>query len=293
MLCWIALAALGLVQPPDAETRVVEYLKTHVKAGERVVVSDLYNNVFTAPDERLALNRLFNAFFKIPVFAAQYQRAAGRPPSLAEISDQFRFEAPGETDVLLRIMEADPRIPKFIRRDKVTGEIASMDIEAIQADPRFGKILERTIAGWDGRPAPAFSIRTWDGKALTSAGLAGRPYVVYFWFSNCPPCMKTAPLLVALYKTYLPQGLEIVGVNADRALELPYADEYRAEYARALGIVFPLAHMTSEMQEAYGMVSVFPTLFFVDKKGTIVRQLVSFQEKPILERAIRLSLGRP
>ncbi len=293
MLWWIALAALGLAPPPDAETRVVEYLKAHVTAGERVVVSDLYNNVFATPDEQVALNRLFNAFFKIPVFAAQYQKAEGRPPSLAEISDQFRFQVPGEADLMLRIMEADPRIPKFMRRDKATGEIARLDVQAILADPRFGKILERTIAGWEGKTAPAFSIRTWDGKSLTSESLAGRPYVIYFWFSNCPPCLKTAPLLAALHKTYRAQGVEIVGVNADRVLELPYTDEYRAEYARTLGIAFPLAHMTPEMQEAYGMVSVFPTLFFVDKKGTIVRQLVSFQEKPILEKAIRLSLWEP
>jgi thiol-disulfide isomerase/thioredoxin len=293
MLCWIALAALGLAQPPDPETRVVQYLKAHVKAGEQVVVSDLYNNVFVAPDEREVLNRLFNAFFKIPVFAAQYQKAVGRPPSLAEISDQFRFQVSGETDLMLRIMEADPRIPKFMRRDGATGEIVGVDVEAILADPLFGKILERTIAGWEGKPAPAFSTRAWDGTVLTSQALAGRPYVLYFWFSNCPPCMKTAPLLVQLHKTYAAQGLTILGVNADRVLELPYGDEYRTEYARNLGITFPLAHLTPEMQEAYGMVSVFPTLFFVDKKGTIVRELVSFHEKATLDEAIRLSLRRP
>jgi hypothetical protein len=108
-MLWIAVAALGLAQPGATETRVVEYLKAHVRAGERVVVSDLYNRVFTAPDERAVLNHLFNVFFKIPLFAAQYQKAAGRPPTLAELSEQFRFQVPGEADVMLRIMEADLR----------------------------------------------------------------------------------------------------------------------------------------------------------------------------------------
>ena len=44
------------------------------------------------------------------------------------------------------------------------------------------------------------------------------------------------------------------------------------------------------MQAAYGQVSVFPTLFFVDRKGTIVKQLVNFQTKAALEEAIQLTL---
>ena len=42
--------------------------------------------------------------------------AAGKPPSLREVSEQFRFEVPGEADVMLRIMESDPRMPRFFTR---------------------------------------------------------------------------------------------------------------------------------------------------------------------------------
>ena len=48
--------------------------------------------------------------------------------------------------------------------------------------------------------------------------------------------------------------------------------------------------MTLEVQEAHGYVSVFPTLFVVDRKGTVVRQFVNFQEKEALERACRVAL---
>ena len=118
----LALAALlAAPQAPPAEARVVEYLKANVKPGQPVVVSELYNTVFTGPEERAALNRLFNTFFKMPLYMAQHQRAAGKPPTLAEISEQFRFAVPGEADVMLRIMESDPRMPKFITRDPATG----------------------------------------------------------------------------------------------------------------------------------------------------------------------------
>jgi thiol-disulfide isomerase/thioredoxin len=284
--------AAALASPPaaTAEARVVEYLKANVKPGQPVVVSELYTTVFTAPEERVVLNRLFNAFFKIPLYLAQHYAAAGKPPTLREVSEQFRFEVPGEADVLLRIMESDPRMPRFLARDAATGEITSVDVDRILADPRFGKALERTISGWEGRSAPAFVTTTYDGKPLTSASLAGEPHLVYFWFTGCPPCVRTAPLLAELDREFAPRGFRIVALNADRALELPTTDEERAAYAARSGWSFTLAYMTPEVQEAYGAVSVFPTMFFVNREGTVVRQFMNFQPKTILEEAARVAL---
>jgi thiol-disulfide isomerase/thioredoxin len=281
---------LAVPQAPPAEARVVEYLKANVKPGQPVVVSELYNTVFTGAEERAVLSRLFNTFFKMPLYMAQQQKAAGKPPTLAEIAEQFRFQVPGQADVMLRIMESDPRMPKFMTRDAATGEITSVDVEAILAHPKFGKALERTITGWEGQPAPAFSVTTYDGNPLTSESLAGKPHLLYFWFTGCPPCVRTSPLLAELDQTYAAKGFRIVGLNADRVLEIPTTDEDRAAYAKKYGWAFTLAHMTAEAQEAYGAVSVFPTVFFVDRKGVVVKQFVNFQEKVALEEAVRLTL---
>ena len=288
MLQAMLMAGL-LAQPaPSAqgpEARIVEYLRSNVKAGQRVVVSDLYNTVFTAPEERAALDRMFNTFFKIPLYVAQVQKASGRPPRLEDIAEQFRFVVPGQTEVMLQIMEADPRMPKFLKRGP-SGEIESVDVDAIMAHPRFGKILERTIAGFEGRLAPPFSAETYDGLRVSSETLKGKPGLLYFWFTNCPPCVKTTPLLVELHRKYASKGLQIVALNADRVLELDFTDADRAAYAKAQGVAFTLAHLTPEVQAAYGQVSVFPTLFVVDDKGTILRHLVNFQEKATLEQAV-------
>jgi thiol-disulfide isomerase/thioredoxin len=282
--------ARAQTRPAPAEVRVVEYLKAHVTAGERVVVSQLYNEVFTAPDERKALDRLFSSFFKLPLYLAQYQKASGRPPTLKEISEQFRYEVPGEAELMLRIMESDPRMPRFIRRNPINGEVVIVDVERVLAHPRFGKALERTVGGWEGRPAPAFSATGYDGRPVSSAELAGRPYLVYFWFTGCPPCLRTSPLLAELDREHAAKGFRIVALNADRVLELPYGDEERLAYAKSQGLAFSLAHLTSEVQDAYGSVSVFPTLFFVDAKGTIVKHLVNQQERAALEAAVKLAL---
>jgi thiol-disulfide isomerase/thioredoxin len=191
---------------------------------------------------------------------------------------------------MLRIMESDPRMPRFMTRDAKTGEIVDVDVPTIRSVPGLAKPLERTVTGWEGRPAPSFSVKTYDGKPLGSADLAGKPYLLYFWFTNCPPCVRTSPLLAELDRGFRSKGLRIVGLNADRVLELPYGDEERAAYAARQGLTFALAHMTPDVQEAYGSVSVFPTLFFVDASGTIVKQLVSQPDGTALAAAARLAV---
>ena len=290
MIALLLAAALAAPPVPEAELRVVEYLKANVKPGQPVVVSELYNTVFTTAEDRAVLNRLFNTFFKMPLYMAQHQKAAGKPPTLAEIAEQFRFPVPGQADVMLRIMESDPRMPRFITRDPATGEVTSVDVEKILAHPRFGKALERTITGWEGKPAPAFATTTYDGAPLTSESLAGTPHLVYFWFTGCPPCVRTSPLLAELDREYAGKGFRIVALNADRVLELPSSDEDRGAYAKKHGWALTLAHMTAEAQEAYGAVSVFPTMFFVDRKGTVVRHFVNFQEKATLEEAAKAAM---
>jgi cytochrome c biogenesis protein CcmG/thiol:disulfide interchange protein DsbE len=293
-LAWSALLLGAVLAPADGayevEARIIEYLKAEVRPGQRVVVSELVNEVFTSEEERAVLGRLFNTFFKIPLFAAQFQESQGRPPTLDELSEQFGFAVPGEADVLLRIMESDPRMPPFLERDPETGEIVRVDTDAILQHPRFGKLLERSLAGWVGRPAPAVELETWDGSRQSLGQAAGRPHLVYFWFSGCPPCVRTTPILVSLREEYASKGFEVMAVNADRVLELPVTDEDRFAYAEEQGIAFPLLHATPEAIEAYGSVSVFPTLFFVDAGGTVVSHDVNFQERDELEAAVRKTL---
>jgi thiol-disulfide isomerase/thioredoxin len=288
------LAGVGLIallfQASPVETRIVEYLKANVTPGRPVVVSDLYNNVFKTPEEQKVLSRLYNTFFKIPMFIVQYNSGSKKIPTLKEISEQFNFTVPGEADVILRVMESDPRVPKFLDRDPKTGEITRVDIEKIKASPQFSRVLERTIAGWEGKEAPAFSIAAYDGKPITSQQVSNQPHLVYFWFTNCPPCVKTSPILAELYNKYASKGFKIVGANADKVLELPYDDKVRADYAKKYGFNFTLAHLNGEMQQNYGGVTLFPTMFFVDKTGTVVKHFVNFQEKATLEAAIQSTL---
>jgi hypothetical protein len=125
----------------DPETRIVAYLNKNVRPGQPVLVTNLYNNVFTTPEDREALQRMYNKFFMIPAFCADFFMKNGKAPTLKELSDQFELKVPGEVDVLFRTMESDPRMPKFFERDSSSGEITRIYVDRIAADEKFGKPL--------------------------------------------------------------------------------------------------------------------------------------------------------
>lgn len=293
----VALLLAPAAAPPvrasgsDAEKRVLDYVRTHLQPGQPLIVSELYNKVFTQPDERQALNKLYNAFFRIPLFVAQYQEKFGEPPSLNVISQQFDLKSPQDADVLLRVMEADPRVPRFISRDAATGEITQVDVATVRSDPRFGHSLERHLGGWEGKPAPAASLPGLDGPEMTLESLRGKTVLLYLWFTGCPPCMKETPELVKLDRELRARGLAMVGANADRILGLSYDDAVRRRYAEEHHVAFPLVHWTRESDSAFGNISIFPTLFLIDSKGVIIHHWVGYTAPEELRQAIARELA--
>jgi thiol-disulfide isomerase/thioredoxin len=278
--------------PPSAEARVIEYLRTHVKPGEPLVVSQLYSQVFTTPPERKALNKLYNAFFRIPLFVAQYQQKFRKPPTLKTISQQFDLHVPGEADVLLRVMESDPRVPKFLTRDPNTGQISHVDVKMIESDPRFGHILSRQLGGWQGKSAPSFDLTGLDGAAESSASLTGKVYLLELWFTGCPPCMKEIPDLAALERQFSAHGFTVVGANADNVLGLDYDDAARARFVREMKINYPVVNWTNQSDAAFGHVAIFPTLFLVNRDGVVLNYWVGYTDQSELKSAIAAGIAQ-
>jgi peroxiredoxin len=291
-LRWLLLASLlcgtataGLAQS-DAETRVLDYIRAHLQPGQPLIITDLYNHVFTQPDERQALDKLYNAFFRVPLFVANYQQKFGSPPSLTAVAEQFALRSPAAADTLLRVMESDPRVPRFLTRDPKTGEITHVDVEKIEADPKFGQALARQLGGWEGKPAPDFTLAGLNSGEVRLSDLRGKVVLLEIWFTGCPPCMAETPALVALNRELAPRGLAIVGANADRALGLDYDDAARRSYVQEQHIEYPIVYWTRASDGAYGGISIFPTIFLIDRKGIVRAHRIGYVEPEDLCQAI-------
>lgn len=291
LAAWSGRPSASYAQADDAEARVLGYIREHLQPGQPVLISELYNQVFTQPAERKVLDKLYNAFFRIPLFLAEYQEKFGSPPALKTIAQQFDLKTPEAADVLIRVMESDPRVPRFLTRDPRTGEITHVDVERIRSDPNFGGAVARHLGGWEGKAAPAFKLTGLDGSEANSVNLRNKVVLLYIWFTGCPPCMKETPEIVKLEHDVSNRNFVIVGANADQMLGLGYDDEVRRRYVRGQSIDYPIVNWTKESDAAFGRVAIFPTLFLIDGKGVIIQHWVGYTEPQEVRVAVRQALA--
>ncbi len=134
------------------------------------------------------------------------------------------------------------------------------------------------------RPAASFDLQTLDGRRLGLGNYAGRPVIVNFWASWCPPCREEAPLLVQLARR-APQGLAVVGIlyqdtaeNAQR-----FVDEFGVPYATLLD-----PQGTAAID--YGLTGI-PETFFIDRTGMIRAHQVGVLSQADIDAKLRTIAG--
>jgi cytochrome c biogenesis protein CcmG/thiol:disulfide interchange protein DsbE len=149
----------------------------------------------------------------------------------------------------------------------------------------WGMLNKKPITGLSGvtmvnRPAPDFTLTSFEGAKISLADLRGKPVVINFWASWCPPCKIEAPLIERVWRAYKNRGPVFLGVNIqDR-------EEDALNYIREFDITYPNGpDPTGEISIDYG-VSGLPVTFFVSKNGDIVRRWVGAIEKSVLIRSI-------
>lgn len=103
-----------------------------------------------------------------------------------------------------------PEVPQ--RRRWLTGAVA---VGAVAAGAG--------LAWWRTRPSDAaanslwsLSFQTPQGAALPLAGMRGRPLLVNFWATWCPPCVEEMPLLDSFFRQQAAKGWQVVGLAVDQ-----------------------------------------------------------------------------
>lgn len=147
---------------------------------------------------------------------------------------------------------------------------------AFQHDP---KIVDSPLVG---QPAPNFRLSDLDGNIVALDELRGRPVVINFWSTYCPPCIVEHPLLMAGSERWRGQ-IHFLGVIFQD--EPQRIEQFNAE----LGQWGPsLIDQGSRVAIAYGVYGP-PETFFIDREGVIVDKVIGavYPDK-LLEVAERL-----
>lgn len=55
-----------------------------------------------------------------------------------------------------------------------------------------------------------------DGSTLSMASLRGKPVLLNFWATWCPPCVEELPLLSSFYQEHAAKGWQVIGLAVDQ-----------------------------------------------------------------------------
>ena len=280
MLLWISPL---LAQ--TTEQRVLQAVEEMMNSRGQVLFSELNNDDQFNAEDKAFLGRLYEIFFQIPAFLRTESEITGEIPTRQLIAAGFGITQKS-ADLLLAVMQTDPRMPILFELNSETGEIASLDVESIDAFvAQRGATVK--VTEWVGESLPQFKLTSFQDETIRSQDLAGKNFLVYFWFSGCPPCVRIAPILEQLDRRYSDSNFQVIGFNADRVLELEVTDQQRQDYLQDQSLRFVNLHVDRSTRQTFGNINVFPTLFFVDSDGVIFRHIINFQDQEALESIVR------
>ena len=140
-----------------------------------------------------------------------------------------------------------------------------------------------------GSSAPDFELKVLGSKGETMklSELKGKAVLVDFWATYCEPCKIEMPWFADLQQKYGPQGFQVIGIAMDDEDEAKQV----SEFARKLGVNYPILLGTERVADLYGGIDGLPMSFFIDRSGKIVDRQLGLVDKSVLEENIKKSLA--
>ena len=136
--------------------------------------------------------------------------------------------------------------------------------------------------------APDFTVVDGTGAEVKLSDFVGKPVVLNFWASWCPPCKAEMPDFEEAYKKYKDDVVFMMVDMTDGVQET--VDQAQAHIA-SCGYTFPVYFDTnSEAAYAY-YVSSIPQTFFIDAGGNLVAYADSMIDAAALEKGIGMILN--
>lgn len=132
-----------------------------------------------------------------------------------------------------------------------------------EAEPAAETVLDDTVGITRGQIAPDFELQTMDGETVRLSDYRGERVFINFWATWCPPCRAEMPDMQKIHEDG--EG-KVLAVNLTHTEKSP---DDASEFAKELGLTFPiLMDTTGDLAEQFNVVA-YPTSYMIDSDGRI------------------------
>jgi cytochrome c biogenesis protein CcmG/thiol:disulfide interchange protein DsbE len=112
-----------------------------------------------------------------------------------------------------------------------------------------------------------------DGHVFDLSKLRGTVVLVTYWATWCAPCKKEMPILNAFYRQHHSEGLEIIGISADRPEDFPKM----RKMSRSLS--YPTALLNQVSENGFGPPEGFPLTYVIDGNGVVRDKFIEVRDE--------------
>ena len=130
-----------------------------------------------------------------------------------------------------------------------------------------------------GQPAPSLVVRELNGQMFDLSAVRGKVVILSFWATWCPPCRAEMPVLDAFYRRYHGQGLEMIGLSADRPHDRSDVQKVMQSFS------YPAAMLDDAKVNDFGTPSALPKTIVIDGNG-IVRAEMTPDQTAVTEKSL-------
>jgi|SRR5581483_2781021 len=142
---------------------------------------------------------------------------------------------------------------------------------------------QSVAAGEIGSRLPNFSLTDLEGHPVSSSELRGKIVLVDFWATWCQPCKKEMPGYQKLADHYGSRGFMVVGFKFETMPDI----EDPLQFAKKIGIRYPLAVASDDLKQKFGGIEGLPTTMLYDRNGILRWKIVGFEYTDNVEAALK------
>jgi thiol-disulfide isomerase/thioredoxin len=121
------------------------------------------------------------------------------------------------------------------------------------------------------------------GRKISSEDLRGKVVLIDFWATWCQPCKKEMPGYQKLADLYGARGFAVIGFKFDTMADT----EDPVQFAKKLGIHYPLAVAGDDLKQKFGGIEGLPTTLLYDRQGVLRQKIVGFEYSDVVEEQVK------